>query len=99
MTTTTTEQQLNELGYDYRDGSWCYVANMPMEVYWQCDVREDTYSMSATCYRGIGIVGVSAHFPLRVPAKAAMSYLAKQLAASHAAHDQVCAAVIAAGQG
>jgi hypothetical protein len=92
MTTTTTEQQLTKLGYDYRDGSWCYVANMPMEVYWQCDVREDTYSMSATCYRGIGIVGVSAHFPLRVPAKAAMSYLAKQLDRSHVAHAKVCAA-------
>ncbi len=83
--------QLIDLGYDDRDGSWCYVANMPMEVFWQCDVREDTYSMSATCYRGIGIVGVSAHFPLRVPAAAAMTYLTKQLNMSHVAHAQVCA--------
>jgi hypothetical protein len=95
MTTTTTEQQLTELGYDYRDGSWCYVANMPMETYWQCDVRDDSYSMSATCYRGVGsvgIVGVSAHFPLCVPAAAAMSYLTKQINMSNVAHAQVCAA-------
>jgi hypothetical protein len=90
--TTTTAQQLTELGYDCRDGSWCMSADMPMETYWQCDVRDTTYSMSATCYRGIGIVNVSAHFPLRVPAKEAMSCLTKQLATLHAAHAQVCAA-------
>jgi len=96
---TTTEQQLRELQYDYRDSSWCRSQDGSMEAYWQCDVRDATYSMSATCYRGIGIVSVSAHFPLRVPAAAAMSCLTKQLATLHYAHAQVCAAAIAAGQG
>jgi hypothetical protein len=95
MTTTNLADQLIDLGYDDRDGSWCLCADMPMETYWQCDVRDDSYSMSATCYRGarsVGIVGVSAHFPLHVPAAAAMSYLTKQLNMSNVAYAQVCAA-------
>jgi hypothetical protein len=98
MTTTNIADQLIELGYDYRDGSWCMDFDMPMTTHWQCDVHENTYSMSATCYRGIGIVGVSAHSPLRVPAAAAMSCLTKQLATLHVAHDRVCAVRIITAQ-
>ena len=95
MTTMNIADQLIDLGYDDRHGSWCMSADMPMETYWQCDVRDDSYSMSATCYRGVGsvgIVGVSAHFPLHVPAAAAMSYLTKQINMSNVAYAQVCAA-------
>jgi hypothetical protein len=88
---TTIEQQLTELGYDYRDGSWCMDFDMPEETYWQCNMHDHSFSMSVTCYRKIGIVGVSAHFPIRVPAAAAMSCLTKQIATLHVAHDRVCA--------
>jgi hypothetical protein len=92
MTTTNIADQLIDLGYDDRHGSWCLCADGGLETYWQCDVRDDSYSMSATCYRRVGIVSVSAHFPLCVPAAAAMSYLTKQINMSNVAHAQVCAA-------
>jgi hypothetical protein len=107
MTTATIEQQLiteqaveismnlaDQLsGLDFDDiyGTWCMSTKTPMETHWQCNVRDDSYSMSATCYRYIGAVSVSAHFPLHVPAAAAMSYLTKQLNMSKVAHVLMCA--------
>ena len=87
----TIEQQLTELGFTF-DVAWTRHDNSPLFAGWQCDCRDVTYSMSAISFVGVGIVSVSAHFPLRVPAAAAMSYLAEQLRTSHAAHALVCAA-------